>query len=230
MVKNHLKSIPSPKSWQFGRKKNAFILRPSPGPHSLKESVSLRFLLTNILHMVNTKKEAVYLLQNKEILVDGVRRKERDFPVGLFDTISIPELAKYYRVIMDNRGKIGIIEIEDKEALSKVCKIIGKSLVRKMTQLNLSDGRNLLVDKDPYNVGDTIILHPVKKSVLHHIKMEKGNMIYLVKGAQRGSIGHIEDTDGKKLIYKNSDGQVCETLKEYAFVIGKDKPVLTITK
>ena len=226
MVKNHLKTIAAPKKWPVKRKGRVFILRPNPGPHSLAESLSLNFILTEMLNLAKTKKEAVYILHNKEILVDGKRRKSVAFPVGLFDVISVLETKKHYRLSMNDKGKFTLIDIEDKESKLKPYKIVGKQSLGKKTQLNLFDGTNLLVEKDPYKVGDTIVLS--EKTIKEHLKLEKGNSIFLVGGSNLGIIGTVEDVANKKIIYKRKANEVFETLKKYAFVIGKEKPLLKI--
>lgn len=230
MVKNHLKTMASPKTWNVKRKGRIFILRPHPGPHSLKNSVSLNFLLIEILKLAKTKKESNYILHNKEIAVDGKKRKSISFPVGLFDLISIKDIKKNFRIIINKKGKLGAIEIDDKEASLKPYKIADKKLVGKMIQLNLFDGSNLLVDKDDYKVGDTLLIEPAKKEIKQHLKLEKGNTIFLTGGRHLGEIGTIEDISGNKIIYKMQSSEVYETLKKYAFVIGTDKPIIKLNE
>ena len=226
MVKNHLKTIAAPKKWPVKRKGRVFILRPNPGPHSLANGLSLNFVLVEMLNLAKTKKEAIYILHNKEVLVDGQRRKEIAFPVGLFDVISIAETKKHYRISMNDKGKFSLIEIEGKESKLKPYKIVGKKSLGKETQLNLFDGKNLLVDKDIYKVGDTIVVS--ENVIKEHVKMEKGNSIFLVGGSNLGIVGTIEDVSNEKIIYKRKANEVFETLKKCAFVIGKDKPIIKI--
>ena len=45
MSKGHLKQIVSPKTWILSRKQDKFIIKPSPGPHPIKFSIPLGFLL-----------------------------------------------------------------------------------------------------------------------------------------------------------------------------------------
>lgn len=230
MVKNHLKTIAAPKTWHVKRKSKVYTLRPNPGPHSLRNSISMNFLLIELLKIASIKKESVYILHNKEVLVDGKRRKNISFPVGLFDTISLKDIKKNYRIVMDNKGKFKVIDIEDKEILLKPYKITGKGLVKKKIQLNLFDGKTLLVDKGDYKVGDSIIIDSVKKEVKDHLKLEKGSVILLIGGKHIGGLGTIEDVVGNKIIYKIKSDEVHETLKKYAFVVGKDKPVIKIAE
>lgn len=230
MVKNHLKTINAPKTWNVGRKGKVFILRPDSGPHNLKNSISLNFLLIELLKIAKIKKETTYILHNKEVLVDGKRRKNISFPVGLFDTVCFKDTKKNYRIVIDNKGKFKIIEIDEKEASLKLCKIIGKNLVKGKVQLNLFDGRSLLVEKGDYSVGDTVIIDPAKKELKDQMKLEKGNTILLIGGKHVGGLGTVEDVVGNKIIYKIKSNEVHETSKKYAFVVGKDKPKIKISE
>ena len=47
-------------------------------------------------------------------------------------------------------------------------------------------------------------------------------------GKHIGETGHVEDISGNKIIYKNPNGELVETSKKYAFVIGDSKPLITI--
>ncbi|TLZ94001.1 MAG: 30S ribosomal protein S4e, partial [Methanobacteriota archaeon] len=48
-VKKHLKRLPAPRSWSIPRKTHFWIVRPSPGPHGIGESVPLGSILRDML-------------------------------------------------------------------------------------------------------------------------------------------------------------------------------------
>jgi small subunit ribosomal protein S4e len=227
MVKNHLKAIAAPATWPIERKRRVFVVRPQPGTHSLDNCISLNLLLTDILKLATSKKEVMHILSTKEVMVDGRKVTERSFPVGLLDIISIKDIKKNYRIILDKKGKLRVIEIDEKENAIKPCKIIGKTLVKGKVQLNLYDSRNILVDKDGYKVGDSIVLSADKKKVTDHLKLEKGNTIFLTGGKKIGTVGTVEDIIENKILYRKGE-EVFETLKKYAFVIGNNKPLIKI--
>ena len=49
-------------------------------------------------------------------------------------------------------------------------------------------------------------------------------------GKHSGEIGRVEDILEDKITYKRKTGEVVETLRKYVFVIGKEKPVVSLTK
>ncbi len=226
-MKSHLKRLAIPKSWKIKRRGLIFIMRPNPGAHSIKLSLSLNSIIRDLLGIAKNSKEVKKILHDTEVLIDGIRRKEQKFPVGLMDVIEFKKINEYYRVVLE-KGKLRIMAIDKKESTIKPCRITGKSKVKKKTQLNLYDGKNILVEKDEYKVGDTVVIGLPKQDIKENIKLEKGCSIYLIGGKHVGGIGKIEDIITNKITYKNEKGEMIETLKKYVFVVGKDKPVVSL--
>ena len=125
-------------------------------------------------------------------------------------------------------GKIDLIKINKEESLLKPCKIIGKTIVRGKLQLNLFDGKNILADKNLYKVGDTLLLSLPGQKISKHLKLDKKSAIFLTGGKHIGEIGNVEDIIKNKVIYKNNKGDLIETSKKYAFVIGDSKPLIKL--
>jgi len=227
-MKRHLKRLAIPVSWTAKKRAFTFIIKPNPGPHPIKMGLPLNLVIRDMLGIAKNSKEVKMILHDNEILVDGIRRKEQKFPVGIMDVIEIKKINEYFRVVL-NKSKIKLIKIDKKEADVKPCRIIGKNKVNGKTQLNLYDGKNILIEKDEYRVGDTIVIGLPKQDIKEHIKLEKGSFIYLIGGKHSGDMGNIEDIISNKVIYKGKSGEVIETLKKYVFVVGKDKPVVSLT-
>jgi small subunit ribosomal protein S4e len=225
-----LKRLAIPKAWPIKRKGIKFVVRPKPGPHPLKFSLPLNIILRDILKFAKSNKEVKNILNNKTILVDGVNRKDPRFPVGLFDVIEIPDKKEQFRIITNEKGKIKVYSINKSEAGLKPCKIVGKAKIKGKTQLNLFDGKNILVDKDIYKCSDTLLISLPKQEIKKHLKLEKGMTIYLMGGKHIGEIGIVESISSKKILYKESSGENFETLKKYAFVIGDKKSAIVLPK
>lgn len=227
-MKRHLKRLAAPKSWLIKRKGITFVTKPSPGPHPIKLGLPLVLVIRDILKIAKNSKEVKKVLYNNEILVDGIRRKDLKFPIGIMDVIAIKKTNEYFRVIL-NKDKIDLIAIDKKEAEFKPCKIIGKTIVKGKTQLNLYDGKNILVEGGDYKVGDTIAIS-LNQEIKEHIKLERGCFIYLIGGKHMGDSGKIEDIISNKISYKGKSGEIIETLKKYVFVVGKENPIISLTR
>ena len=143
------------------------------------------------------------------------------------DVISIPKIKAHYRVLINNKGKIVIININEKEAAFKLCKIRNKSPLGKKIQINCTDGRNILIEKGDYKTSDSLVVEMPSQKIKENLPFAKGNTILLLGGKHMGDIGLLEEIKGNKIICKKGKEYV-ETLKKYAFVIGKDKSIITL--
>ncbi len=228
MGKDHLKRLAAPKTWHVIRKGPKFITKPAPGSHGLETCMPFSVLLKEILNYANTTKEVKKILNTNEVKVDGKARKDFRFPVGIFDTIVFPNINEYLRVVLNRQGKINLIKIEKDEARLKPCKIIGKTMVRGKLQLNLYDGRNISVDKDVYKVGDTLLLSVPEQKISRHLKLEKNSTIFLTGGKHIGETGNVDYISNNKITYKDESGNLVETSKKYAFVVGDGKALITL--
>src|SRR3989338_3611168 len=142
-MSKHLKRHFAPKTWKIKRKGIKYIAKPSPGPHKIVMSFPLNVLLRDILGYANSNKEVKFILEKREITVDGIRRRDYRFPVGLLDVLSLKDINEHFRIILDKKGKMVLIKIGDEEKGLKLCKITGKTAVKGKIQLNLYDGKNI---------------------------------------------------------------------------------------
>ena len=228
MVKNHMKRLVMPTTWTTQQKKGIkWITRTNAGSHSLEEGMPLVLILREMLHHANTAREVKQILQNQTVLVDGTRRKDHRFNVGFMDTVSIPLLKESYRVSIDSNGRLSVLKIDEKEAKEKLCKIKGKGLFQGKTQLQLSDGRNVLVEKGSYKTGDSIVITVPEQKIQSHVAFEKGATVLLTGGKKVGVIGTVEEIK-ENIVKIKAEKETFETAKRYCFVVGKQKPALTI--
>src|SRR3989338_529784 len=114
-MKSHLKSLAAPKAWKFNRKKNKFIAKPLPGKHGLSNSVSINFMLKEILGHVKLKSEVNEIINKGMILVDSRKIKDRKYNIGLFDVIDIPKINETYRMMIDKKGRLNALKISKNE-------------------------------------------------------------------------------------------------------------------
>ena len=229
MTKNHLKRIPSPKSWEIMKKENKFIIRPFAGSASFEKGLAIGTILRDYLKYAKSAKEAKYILNNKEILVNKIRRKNIHDPAGLMDIIDIPSMNKAFRMLLTKKGKLELLELKEDEKNLGIFKILNKTLLKKGNiQLNLSGSKNILVKDQKYRPGDTITLDLSTKKIKDHFKLEESSFVYLTGGKHVAESGTIEKIDGVQLIFKTKGNQSLETSKNHAFVIGKEKSAITL--
>ncbi len=234
MVQNHLSRIASPKSWNVSRKTSKWIARPMPGPHPLNGSFTLSFLLRDLLEYAKTIKEIKKVLNEGNILVDGVVRKEHRFPVGLMDIVEVPKLNESYRIIYDKNGKFILTLMKKDEGKLKLLRLIRKTIIRGgKLQLTFHDGRNILEDKFSGGVGDSVLFDLHSKKVSKILNLEKGSLVYLSGGSHIGSLAKVKEVLKSKDLQQPKvlveiDGNEYITLMKYAFVLGKTKPEINL--
>ncbi|HHO57214.1 MAG TPA: 30S ribosomal protein S4e, partial [Thermoplasmatales archaeon] len=96
-------------------------------------------------------------------------------------------------------------------------------------QLNLHDGRNILVEEDTYKTGDVLKISLPEQEILDVIPLEAGNLAMITGGSHRGEIAEIEGVE----ITRNPMPNVVKlkgfsTIKPYVFPVGKDKPLVQL--
>tara|TARA_Y100000310_G_scaffold291063_1_gene318710 strand:- start:2592 stop:3296 length:705 start_codon:yes stop_codon:yes gene_type:complete len=223
-MKAHLKRLPSPKSWSIQRKGIVYITRPYPGKHSLSRGMSFVEFMKTLVSKSTTKKEVKKILFTSKVLVDGVRIRDEKYLVGLMDVISLEGSKEHYRILLNTMGELFALPIKDKEVQIKPVQIVGKTVLSGgKFQINMGDGRNIIESKkNDYKVGDTLLLELPKQTIKEHFPFSKGAFAYFTGGRFVGQTGTIEDIKDNKIICK-VDGDVVETMKQFAYIIGKGK-------
>ncbi|MEE8168020.1 MAG: 30S ribosomal protein S4e [Candidatus Hydrothermarchaeales archaeon] len=233
----HLKRLAAPKTWKLKRKEKKFVVRPSSGPHGIRDSIPLLLVLRDMLNYAKTAREARRILNERKVMVDGKVRKDYKFPVGLMDVLEIPALKKAWLVLLDNRGKFILQNLPKSKAKQKLYKILDKSVTKGGNiQLNLHDGRNLLVKvknpssptEDTYKTKDTVVVDLYKKNIKEVIPFKKGNLALVTGGTHRGVVAKIEDfkvlrSPQPNIVILSSEGANFETIEDYVFVVGEKK-------
>ena len=222
-----LKRLNAPKSWPVPRKDNVWVTSPDPGPHALARCMPLSVVLRHLLRVADTAAEAKKVLSAKQVLVDGRVVTEGKFPVGLMDVVSLVTPDKHYRMLLDNRGKFILVEVAADRAKWKLCRIENKTYVQSgRLQLNLHDGRNILVDQDSYKTGDVLKIELPTQKVMDAYKMVQGNVAMIVSGRNAGQINvveeQIEERSSSPNLVRFKNGKL--TVKDNVFMIGNKTP------
>lgn len=231
MVKNHLKRIAAPKTWNIDRKSSTYTVKPYPSGHPIEYGMPLSLSMRELIKVARTAKEAKKIINSKDVFVDRRKIKEERFLVGLMDIVEFPQLEEYYRMLLDSKGRLTVVKADAKESSTKLCRLESKTKIQgNKTQLNLSDGRNIIAEKDNYKAGDTLQISLPDQKIQGHIKLEKGTLVLLIGGKHSGMVSKMEEISGNKIIIKTPKNQRFETLKKHAFAVGKDKPALDSIK
>lgn len=228
-MSKHLKRLATPRSWTVARKTNVYTTKPRSGPHAIERAVPLSTVLRDYLGLATTGREARTAIGGGSVMVDGRVVKDGKFPVGFMDVVSIPVLKRAWRVVLDHKARLRMAEVDVKEASWKLCQIDGKTTVTGgKTQLNLHDGRNLLVKKDDYKTGDVLRLELPSQKITGHFPVGEGAEVFIIGGQHAGEIAPIESIEvtrsHKPNLVRLKDGdKTFTTIKNYAFPIGDRK-------
>jgi len=131
-------------------------------------------------------------------MIDGRVCKETRRGVGLMDVLSLGD--NHYRCVLDHNGRLRYRPISADEAGWKVCRIEGKSTIKGgKTQLNLHDGRNIIVDDAAeYSTGSSLKLALPSQDIIEHIKFAEGVRCYLIGGAHVGGFANMTSFEVKR--------------------------------
>lgn len=231
---HHQKRLSAPRHWQVARKAYKWIVKAAPGPHAIERSIPLSVVLRDYLGLVETNREARRVIGAGEVLVDGKIAKDYKRAVGWFDVVSVPKLGKHYRVLVDRRGKMTVDTIADAEATWKLARIEGKTTVKGgLMQLNLHDGRNIVVVKDDYKTGDVLKLALPSQEVQGRIPFKPGTLAFVTGGTHAGEVATLEEVQVKRISGENTvtlkrGDKTLRTVRSYVFPIGAKKSEVTL--
>ncbi len=231
MVKNHLKRLNAPKTWKIERKLTKWIARPRPGSHPLEHTMPLATIFKEMLGYADTTREVKRILRFNEVMVDGRKKLDVRYGMGLMDVLSIPKINEHYRMLLNTHGTLFLQKVPQGESNLKLSRIDGKTSIKGgQLQLNFSGGRSILVKDSPYKVGDSLLLEMPEQKVKGHFPLEENAIIFLTGGRHVGTFGRLMKLKGKIVTFSplEVEGEKHATSRDYVFVVGKDKPALVM--
>jgi small subunit ribosomal protein S4e len=243
-VPKGLKRKPAPRFWPIHRKELFWVVKPSPGPHSLENCLPLAVVLRDVLGLAKTRKEAKTIVSKGKVHVDHEVRREDNFPVGLMDVVSMPDMERNFRVIPSSKG-LTLYPIKKKESNFKLCRIENKTVVKEgNVQLNLHDGTNIQLEvadsenppEDTYKPLDTAKINLPEREIVSKIEMKEENFAIIIGGkniGKHGKIIEIQGTEGRKLrkalvTIEDKTGDRYQTILNLVFAIGEAKPLISL--
>ena len=230
-MSDHMKRLAAPRSWPLKRKVNVFITKQNAGAHPLEDSMAAVIVLRDMIDACDTAREAKRIIGNRELFVNGKAVKNPKAPIGFMDAISIPKMDLYYRMLITEKGKLTLVPISKDEAAWGLYKIQNKTVVKDgKFQLNLSGGRNIILDKNDYKCGDSLKVEYEGQKIVENFPFAAGSTILIKEGAQSGKIKTVKEIQVIRGSAPNVvvfvDGS--ETIVDNCFVIGADKPAITM--
>jgi len=213
----HQKRITIAKTWFVPRMTSKYI---AFSMSDMEKSLPLIVAMRDILKLVKIKKELKLLLNSKQIFVNGKIVRETNYPVHLFDSLSMPAVGKFYRTILKDK-KISFKEISEKESAERAYKVIGKKILSgKRIQINLSEGKNI-ISSEKINTGDFIVLDNLKNKIKSIKQLKEGEEVIITAGkhiGKTGKIKKIEEQGEKKIAEIDSKNEKIRTDAKNLFI------------
>lgn len=233
---DHLKRGAAPKSWMLDRMGGTFAIRPASGPHKKDECIPLGYLVSRFLGYAGNAKELEIILKGKNIKINGRVRTCANFPVGLFDVLSIEKTNEHFRVLYNVAKKFHLHRISSEEATTRVAKV-----VKKYTNLNIPYvvthcGTSFRFCDPAIDVDYSVRIDIASGKVVDHIAPGVDRVVFVSRGKTRGRIGVISsmNTQGKEMIYGITDfaGNVFSCTYKNCVLIGEseDSIWMSLTK
>ncbi|MFT4305179.1 MAG: hypothetical protein ACMXX8_03725 [Candidatus Woesearchaeota archaeon] len=226
-MKSHLKRIAVPKTWPIERKRLTFVTKSYPTV-KIEMGLPLGYVIRDLLKLASTMKEVKHILNNNYIFINGVHRKNIKHVLGFMDVLSIKDTNEYYRLLFNKYGKLYLQKIDEKESKVRPNRITDKKILPKgKLQVNFMNGYNLIVDRKDLKVGDVLLLEMPSKKIIEVLSLQKNSPVYLFSGNHVGKSGKVVDFDTNEIVV-NIGKENVRTKRVYAFVIGKDKPLIKV--
>lgn len=214
-------------------------VRPTTGPHKLRECMPISVLLRNRLKYALSGQECIKICKDKSanLRVDNKIRRNHRFPLGFQDVVSVTKTGEHFRILYDIKGRFQPHRIDGKEASFKLCKIKNKKLGKnKIPYVVTHDGRTIRYPHPDIKKNDTIKLNLESGEIDGLIKFENGASVFVNGGNNIGRVGilqHVEHHPGSYEIahVKDSNGNNFATRLSNIFVIGEGKkPLISLPK
>ena len=222
----HLKRMAASSALRVSRKSHRYLNKPDSGRHPASASMSMLVLLRDYLKLTGNRREAKKVLSAGDVLVDGLAHRSEGFPLGLMDVVAIPKLKAFYRISIV-KGKLDPVAITEAEAKTKLCRIVGKKIIKGgKVQLAFHDGRTHVIEReeDQFSLGDTVKFAIPAQKMDGFLKLEKGARCYIYSGRHAGMIAVLSDIlerpgSASTEVKLKADGAEIITRKSYLLVV-----------
>jgi len=236
--KKTLKRLNTPALLQIKRKHGKFFIKSSAGPHPSRFCLPLLHIVRDLLKIVDNHREAKKLIGLGYMKVDGKVVRDTGYPVGLMDVLSIEKMNKFYRILPDSHHGLILHEISQEKSSFKLCRIKNKTSIKGGNiQLNLHDGRNILVEvddprspkEDIYKRMDVLKISVPEQEILKVLSFKENKLAIIMSGKNIGQVGKIITIlkrfgpKASTVSIQQHNESLTETLYDYTFVIGEEQ-------
>jgi small subunit ribosomal protein S4e len=238
-----LKRESAPSFWPIHRKEATWAPKTRPGPHPQARSVPLSVLIRDMMRWVDSGNEAARIVHDSKVKVDGKTRRDHRFSIGLMDVVQFPSIGKAFRLLPKPRRGLSLLPISEGEVGYKLCKITGKKLLSGgKVQLNLHDGRNMMLDaktagkyEESIEVGGALQIQLPSQRVINYVPFKTGNLALVTDGRNEGFFGRIASVSPgtqsrPKIARIETESESFETPIQYIIPVGTDTSLVSLEK
>ena len=213
-------------------------MKPSQGPHKLRDCIPLNLILRTKLRLALNGKEAKMIVKAREgnISIDGKVRTDHKYPVGIMDIVTINKTGMNYRVTYDVKGRWRLVKISKEDAKYKLCKVTKRCMgPKKIPFITTSDGRTLRYPNPHIKEFDTIKLNLENNEIVDYYKYKIGAHVLIIGGNNIGRAGVIERIEkhpgSYEIVYiKDTTGKEFSTRLTNIFIVGDQRPEISVEK
>ena len=213
-------------------------MKPSQGPHKLRDCIPLNLILRTKLRLALNGKEAKMIVKAREgnISIDGKVRTDHKYPVGIMDIVTINKTGMNYRVTYDVKGRWRLVKISKEDAKYKLCKVTKRCMgPKKIPFITTSDGRTLRYPNPHIKEFDTIKLNLENNEIVDYYKYKIGAHVLIDGGNNIGRTGVIEKIEkhpgSYEIVYiKDNSGKEFSTRLTNIFIVGDQRPEISVEK
>lgn len=208
------------------RKTNFWSVTPTPATHKKQDSIPMLIVLRDYLKLGDKEREITRVLNNNMVRVDGKIVKDRRFPVGFMDVLTIENMENEYIIMYDLKGKL-VVRINSPENKGvKLSKVVKKTIIgNNKIQLGFHDGKTITTDRKDIHTSDVLLVKVPELEIVDVLKLADGDKVFITGGSHVGELASIKSIEVKKSSVKNMVhlNEGFSTIKDYMFVVGTPK-------
>jgi small subunit ribosomal protein S4e len=219
----HLAGLATPDFYNVHRKEFEYVTKSGAGRHTSEKSIPL-ILAIKKAGLASTKRDAVRVLNETTVLVNGRRIREMKYPVGLNDIIEFKDAGRSIAVGINANGQCTLDDTKTDRSNMHI-KVIGKYKAAKgAIMLRLHDG-SIIKGDNTTKVNDSVVITD-DRTLKKTIPMKEGAKCLIINGVHLGSGGTLKKIKAGTMkipatvIVQPENGEEFETMIKNILVTG----------